>query len=123
MIILHCRQSWEESEMIIGYDPPPTKAALTMQHATKDLQQNLEQSQHKEKSAEPWHDAWTHQANHTDSDAHSMYTAPPAPRHPHHDSDTMQNSLNEKYRHTKPAPWSAHHHPFGEGHGHTSMVL
>jgi len=62
MMILHCLQSWEESEMIIGYGPPPTKAALTMQLATKDLQQNPEQSQHKEKSAEPWHDAWTHQA-------------------------------------------------------------
>ena len=62
IMILHCRQYWEESEMIIGYGPPPTKAALTMQLATKDLQQNPEQSQHKEKSAEPWHDAWTHQA-------------------------------------------------------------
>jgi len=34
---------------------------------------------------------------------HSMHTAPPAPRHPRHDSDTMQNSLNEKYMHM-PAP-------------------
>jgi len=72
MMILHCCQSWEESKMIIGYGSPPTKDALTMQHATKDLQQNLEQSQHKEKSAEPWHDAWTHQANHAASDTHSM---------------------------------------------------
>ena len=103
MMILHCRQCWEESEMISGYGFPPTQAALTMQHATKDLQQNPEQSQHKEKSAEPWHDAWTHQTNHADSDTHSMHTAPPAPRHPHHDSDTMQNSLNEKYRQTEPA--------------------
>jgi len=52
-----------------------------------------------------------------------MLTSPPAPRHPHHDSDTMQNSLKEKYRYTEPAPWSAQHHPFGEGHGHTSTVL
>jgi len=56
-------------------------------------------------------------------DTHSMHTAPPAPRHPHHDSDTMQNPLNEKYRHTEPAPWSARHHPFGEGRGHTGTVL
>jgi len=122
MMIIHCRQCWEESEMI-GYAPPPTQAALTMQHATKDLQQNPEQSQHKEKSAEPWHDAWMHQTNRADSDTHSMHTAPPAPRHPHHDSDTMRNSFNEKYRHTEPAPWSARHHPFGEGHGHPSTVL
>jgi len=26
MMILHCRQSWEESEMTIGHDPPPTTA-------------------------------------------------------------------------------------------------
>jgi len=52
-----------------------------------------------------------------------MHTAPPAPQDPHHDSDTMQNSLNEKYRHTEPAPWSARHHSFGEGHEHTSTVL
>ena len=56
MMILHCRQCWAESQILIGYGPPPTQAALTMQHATKDLQQNPEQSQHKEKSAEPWHD-------------------------------------------------------------------
>jgi len=37
MTILHCRQNWGESEMIIGYGPPPTKTALTIQHATKDL--------------------------------------------------------------------------------------
>jgi len=30
MMILHCRQSWEESELIFDYGPPPTKAALTM---------------------------------------------------------------------------------------------
>jgi len=47
MMILHCHLSWEESEMIISYGPSPTKTALTMQHATKDLQQNPEQSQHK----------------------------------------------------------------------------
>jgi len=76
--------------MIIGYGPPPTQAALTMQHATKDLQQNLEQSQHKEKSAKPWHDAWTHQANHADSDTHSMHTAPPAPRHPASEPSTKK---------------------------------
>jgi len=79
IMILHCRQYWEESEMIIDYGPPPTQAALTMQHATKDLQQNPEQSQHKEKSAEPCHDAWTHQANHADSDTHSCTQV--LPRH------------------------------------------
>jgi len=52
-----------------------------------------------------------------------MHTAPPAPQHPRHDSDTMQNSLDEKYEHTEPASWSARYHPFGEGHGHTSTVL
>jgi len=76
-------------------------------YAPEDLQQNPDQSQYKEKSAEPWHDTWTHQASHTDSDTHSMHTTPPAPRHPRNDSDTMQNSLNEKYRHTESAPWSA----------------
>jgi len=30
MMILHCRQRWEESEMTIGYGPPPTTAAPTM---------------------------------------------------------------------------------------------
>jgi len=32
MMILHCRQSWEESEMTIGHGPPPTTAARTMQY-------------------------------------------------------------------------------------------
>jgi len=31
MMILHCRQSWEESGMTISYDPPPTAAAPTTQ--------------------------------------------------------------------------------------------
>jgi len=35
----------------------------------------------------------------------------------------MQNSLNEKYKQTESAPWSARHHPFGEGRGHTDTVL
>jgi len=100
-----------------------TEQGQLPQHATEDLQQNPEQSQYQEKSAEPCHDTWTHQANHVDSDTHSMHTAPPAPRHPRLDSDTMQNALNEKYRHTESAPWSARHHPFGEGHGHTGTVL
>jgi len=78
---------------------------------------------HQEKSAEPCHDTWTHQASHADSDTHSMHTAPPAPRHPRLDSDTMQSSLNEKYRHTESVPWSAWYHPFREGHGHTGTVL
>ena len=52
-----------------------------------------------------------------------MHTTLPAPQHPHHDSDYTQNSLNEKYRHTGLAPWSARHHPFGERHGHTGTVL
>jgi len=30
MMILHCRQSWEESELIFDYGPSPTKAVLTM---------------------------------------------------------------------------------------------
>ena len=42
---------------------------------------------------------------------------PPAPRHPRLDSDTMQNSHNEKCIHSESAPWSARYHPFGEGHG------
>jgi len=84
-----------------------TEQGQLPQHATEDLQQNPEQSQHQEKSAEPCHDTWRHQASHADSDTHSMYTAPPVPRHPRLDSDTMQNSLNEKYMHTESAPWSA----------------
>jgi len=97
-----------------------TEQEQLLRHATEDLQQNLEQNQHQEKSAEPWHDKWTHQASHTDSDTHSMHTAAPASRHPRHDSDIIQNSLNEKYRHTESAPCLALHHPFGEGHGHTT---
>jgi len=52
-----------------------------------------------------------------------MHIAPPATQHPRNDSDTMQNSLNEKYEHAEPASWSARYHPFGEGHGHTGTVL
>jgi len=37
MMILHYHQCWEESEIIVGYGPPPTLAALTMQRATEDL--------------------------------------------------------------------------------------
>jgi len=32
MMILHCRQSWEESEMTIGHGPPPITADRTTQH-------------------------------------------------------------------------------------------
>ena len=32
MMIRHCRQTWEESEMTIGYGPPPTTVAPTMQY-------------------------------------------------------------------------------------------
>jgi len=113
-------EGYEQARSVLGPEQGTEQTQLP-RHATKDLQQNPEQSQHKEKSVEPWHDTWTHQASHADSDTHSMHTAPPAPRHPHH--DTMQNSLNEKYRHTEPAPWSARHHPFREGHGHTGTVL
>ena len=61
---------------------------------TEDLQQNSERSKHAQKLAEPWLDTWMRLDSHTDSDTHSMHTAPPAPQHPRHDSDTMQNSLN-----------------------------
>jgi len=39
MMILHCRQSWEESEMIIGYGPPPTTAAPTTQYGEGPAEQ------------------------------------------------------------------------------------
>jgi len=112
----------EQARSVLGPEQGTEQGQLA-RHATKDLQQNPEQSHLKEKSAEPWHNTWTHQASQADSNKHPMHKAPPAPRHPRHDSDNMQNSLNEKYRHTELAPWSARHHPFGEGHGHTSTVL
>jgi len=112
----------EQARLVLGPEQGTEQGQLP-RHTAKVLQQNPEQSQQKEKSAEPWHDEWTLQASHTDSDTHSMHTAPAAPRHPRHDSDTMQDSLNEKYRHTESAPSSARHHPFREGHRHTGTVL
>ena len=100
-----------------------TEQGQLARHETKALQQHPEQSQHTETPAEPWHDTWAPQVNHTDTDTHSTHTAPPAPRLPRHDSDTMQNSLHEKYRHAESAPWSARYHPPGEGHGLTGTVL
>jgi len=85
----------EQARSVPGLEQGTGQGQLP-RHGTEALQQNLEQSQHQEKSAEPWHDTWKHQASHADSDTHSMHTAPPAPRHPRQDSDIMQNSLNEK---------------------------
>jgi len=39
MMILHCRQSWEKSETIIGYAPPPTAATQTRHHADGPAEQ------------------------------------------------------------------------------------
>jgi len=39
MMILHCRQSWEESEMIIGYGPPPTIAIPIIQYGDGPAEQ------------------------------------------------------------------------------------
>jgi len=47
-------------------------------HETEDLQQNLERSKHAQKSAEPWLDTRMYLDSHTDSDTHSMHSAPPA---------------------------------------------
>jgi len=113
------REGHEQARLVLGPEQGTEQEQLP-HHATKALQQNPEQSQHKEKSAEPWHNSRTHQASLADSDKHPIYTAPPAPRHHHHDSENTQNPLNEKYRHNAPAPWSARHHPLGEGHRHTS---
>jgi len=50
MMILHCRQSWEESEMTIGHGPPPTTADQTMQYGEGPAEQQeitpLEPKQH-----------------------------------------------------------------------------
>jgi len=50
MIFLHCRQSWEESEMTIGHGPPPTMANRTMQYGEGPAEQQeitpLEPIQH-----------------------------------------------------------------------------
>jgi len=116
------REGHEQARLVLGPEQGTEQEQLP-QHATKALQQNPEQRQYKEKSAEAWHNSRTHQASLADSDKHPMHTAPPAPRHHHHDSENTQNPLNEKYRHNAPAPWSARHHPLGEGHGHTSTVL
>jgi len=64
-----------------------------------------------------------HLDSHTDSDTHSMHSAPLVAQHPRKDRESLQNSLNEKYEHVAPASWSARYHPFGEGHGQTSTVL
>jgi hypothetical protein len=61
--------------------------------------------------------------SHTDSDSHSMHSAPPAAQQPRKDRESLQNSLNEKYEHAAPASLLARYHPFGEGHGHTGTVL
>jgi len=101
-----------------------TEQGQLPRHATEGLQQNPEQSQHqKKKLVESGHNTWTHQASHADSNTHSIHTAPPVPRHPNPNSDILQSSLNEKYRHSESAPWSARHHPLGEGHGQTCTVL
>ena len=39
MMILHCRQSWKESKMIIGYAPPSTTATPTMQYGEGPAEQ------------------------------------------------------------------------------------
>jgi len=112
----------EQARSVLGPEQVTEQGQLAW-YATEDLQQNLEHSQLKEKSAESWHNTWTHQASQADSDKHIMYTAPPTPLHSRHDSDNMQNSLNEKYKHTELAPWLARHHLFGEGYRHTGTVL
>jgi len=55
MMILHCRQSWEESEMTIGHGPTPTTADRTMQHGEGPAEQQkitpLEPKQHTTRTA------------------------------------------------------------------------
>jgi hypothetical protein len=92
-------------------------------HETEDLQQNSERSKHAQKLAESWLDTRMYLDSHTDSDTHSMHSAPPAAQQPRKDRESLQNSLNEKYEHVAPASWSARYHPFGEGHGQTGTVL
>jgi len=99
-------EGYGQARSVLGPEQGKDQGKLP-RHATKDLQQNPELSQHKEKSAELEQNTWLHPASHADSDKYPMHTAPPAPRHPYHDSEYTQNSLNEKYRHTGLAPWSA----------------
>ena len=50
MMILHCRQSWEESETTIGHGPPPTTADRTKPYGEGPAEQQgitpLEPKQH-----------------------------------------------------------------------------
>jgi len=91
------------------------------QQETEDLQQNLERSKHAQKLAGL--DTRMHLHSHTDSDTHSMHSAPPAAQQPQEDRESLQNAPKEKNEQAASASWSARYHPFGEGHGQTSTVL
>ena len=117
---------WEghvQARPVLGLEHSTEQNQLP-QHETKDLQQNLERSEHVQNLAEPWPDTRMYPDNHTDSDTQPMHSALPATQQPRKDRESLQNSLNEKYEHVAPASWSAQYHPFGEGHGQTvtSMV-
>jgi len=114
-------EGYGQARSVLGPEQGTEQGKLPW-HATKELQQNPEPSQYKEKSAELQQNTWTHQASHVDSDKHPIRTALPAPLHLCHDSD-YTNSLNGKYRRTGLAPWSARHHPFEEGHGLAGTVF
>ena len=112
----------EQASSFLGSEQGIEQGQLA-RHEAKALQHHPEQSQHTEIPAETWHDTWTSRVNHTDTDTHSTHTAPPTPRLPHHDGETKQNPLNEKYWHNESAPRSARYHPLGEGHGLTGTVF
>jgi hypothetical protein len=65
-------------------------------HETEDLQQNSERSKHAQKLAEPWLDTRMYLHSHTDSDTHSMHSAPPAAQQPRKDRESLQTHPMKK---------------------------
>jgi len=88
---------------------------------TEDLQQNSERSKHAQKMTELDTRRYLH--SHTDSNTHSMHSAPPAVQHSLNRRESLQNAPKEKNEHAACASWSAQDHPFGEEHGQTCTVL